>query len=71
MGGAVQGCPGRWGREHHGSHGLCRLTSSARPAGVLPGVTFHAEEPLSKALVGAKVFLGTKTLILVFDTFLK
>lgn len=47
------------------SHRPCRLTSLPRPAEALPGVTFRTEEPLSKALVGANVFLGTKGLILV------
>ena len=39
------------------------LTAQAR--GAPPGVTFRAGEPLSKALDGANVFLGTKGLILV------
>lgn len=39
------------------------LTAQAR--GAPPGVTFRAGEPLSKALDGANIFLGTKGLILV------
>ena len=60
----------RWGRGalttgHRAEPLVLQADLTAQARGALPGVTFRAEEPLSKVLVGANVFLGTKGLILV------
>lgn len=63
-----------WPPATERSHWPCRLTSLPRPAGALPGVAFRTEEPLSKALVGANVFLGNQGSnfsVPAFDTFSK